>query len=169
MFLKWISFKLIPLVFLNKSSKLCFFFISENCVLHWFMYGVLTISVYKITLLACVLVTLMSCQETSSFFTLAASMCCWWSSFFVYPQDTDWSYQCVLFSNAIFAKKPTTTHPNFENNKYFIVLLKMDIFRNNCLFLRTQNNCLAGTLTPVFSTAPCSHKFKISLWNIFNI
>lgn len=74
MFLKWISFKLIPLVFLNKSSKLCFFFISENCVLHWFMYGVLTISVYKITLLACVLVTLMSCQETS-IFSLLLQVC----------------------------------------------------------------------------------------------
>lgn len=133
------------------------------------MYAVLTINAYKITLLASVFVTLMSCQKTSSFFTVAASMCCWWSSFCMYPQDTDWSYQWVLFSDAIFAKKPTTTHPNIENNKCVIVLLKMDIFRNNCLSLRTQNNCLTGTLTSVFSAAPCFHKFKISFWKLFNI
>lgn len=29
-------------------------------------------------------------------------------------------------------KNPTTIHPNFENNKYFIVLFPMDIFRDDC-------------------------------------
>lgn len=44
--------------------------------LHRFMDAVLTISGYQITLPASVLVTPMSCQETSSLFSLAASMCC---------------------------------------------------------------------------------------------
>lgn len=44
-----------------------------------------------------------------------------------------------------------TTHQSSEKNKQFIVAFKMDIFRDNCPSLRTQNNCSARTGTWVFS------------------
>lgn len=76
---------------------------------------------------------------------------------------------CTFQRCCIYQKSPTSTHPNFEKDNCFIILSKMDIFRDNCLSLSIQNNSLARTLTSVFSTAPCSHKFKINLWNIFSI
>lgn len=104
----------------------------------------------KIDLLAYVLDTPTSCQETLSLFHS-----CWkYVLLMVFLLFVSMSYwlDLSIYVLIYLPKKPNpTTHQSSEKNKQFIVAFKMDIFRDKCPSLRTQNNCLARTRTWVFS------------------
>ena len=105
----------------------------------------------KINILAYVLDTPTSCQEISSLFHS-----CWkYVLLMVFLPLVSMRYWLDLsiytFHRCCICQKNPQPTKALKRINSLLFLYKMDIFKDNCPSLRTQNNCLTRTVTWVFS------------------